>query len=257
MLQALFKTRIIKEGVIMIKRTYPEQIFVLLTFMLIIFFSHYGLSQTFITISGTITDEKHNPIPRATITISNNIGFSKPVTSDSQGRYRVSELNPGIYKIKVEISGFAIEEMDDVYLYQSNEVVLNFTLRTIPISEPTNPPVVPPIKTIKGTLKPKPPDLPKREIEVVEQTLMNEKDLEDFIDNKSSQKKKLLGIIPIKDNISYFIFENEDKNTNIKIRLINVISESTIKRLMDRNPRSIIIGTHKVNDGYLIILRDF
>jgi hypothetical protein len=122
-------------------------------------------------------------------------------------------------------------------------------LSTIPIAEPD-------IHTSEPGDEKLNKDLAEGETEVQEYFCVNEKELKVFLFEKKSQNKRLIGIIPVEKNKSYFIFEKGCCNVNEKVDIINIVSVNTIKKLMNRNPGSITIGTHKVNNGYLIILRD-
>ncbi|HSE42046.1 MAG TPA: TonB-dependent receptor [Acidobacteriota bacterium] len=65
------------------------------------------------TISGEVKDEDGQPLPGAFVTITGVSGV-KSATSDAEGKFEVSGLTPGVYKIKVELSGFASVEQSEV-----------------------------------------------------------------------------------------------------------------------------------------------
>jgi Carboxypeptidase regulatory-like domain/TonB dependent receptor/TonB-dependent Receptor Plug Domain len=59
------------------------------------------------TISGTVRDQADAIIPKAkVIVIADSTGNSKSVMADDQGRYSLAFLQPGSYKLTVEVSGF-------------------------------------------------------------------------------------------------------------------------------------------------------
>jgi hypothetical protein len=58
-------------------------------------------------LSGQVKDETGAALPGVTITVvSQERGFSKTTTTDSTGRYRFSELQPGRYDVTATLSGF-------------------------------------------------------------------------------------------------------------------------------------------------------
>src|SRR5262249_26129117 len=56
---------------------------------------------------GTVHDESGAVIPGATVTItSKSTGVARHAVSDPTGSYTVSNLNPGEYDVKAEMTGF-------------------------------------------------------------------------------------------------------------------------------------------------------
>lgn len=83
-----------------------SRLFLCITFFLIVASSVSAQSITG-TISGTITDPNGGVIPGATITLtSDQLGASRVVVTNSDGRFNVAALQPGSYTIKVERQGF-------------------------------------------------------------------------------------------------------------------------------------------------------
>src|SRR4051794_17833399 len=59
------------------------------------------------SISGTVTDSTGGVIPDATVTIIHEqTGDSRNVTTNDEGRFSFSAIQPGIYTVKVEQKGF-------------------------------------------------------------------------------------------------------------------------------------------------------
>lgn len=53
-----------------------------------------------VTISGRVVDQNTAVVPGATVeAILVRTGFARPVVTDSDGRYLIIELEPGVYKI--------------------------------------------------------------------------------------------------------------------------------------------------------------
>lgn len=69
------------------------------------------------SLTGTVTDPSGAVIPSATITIVNvQTGAQRETTSDPQGRYTMSQLKPGTYRLTAKASGFSDVVMNNVEL---------------------------------------------------------------------------------------------------------------------------------------------
>src|SRR5262245_25212953 len=66
---------------------------------------------------GTVLDEQHAVVPGASVTVTNlATNISRTVTSDAQGTYVVTPLEPGIYRISASLQGFQTTIRDRVEL---------------------------------------------------------------------------------------------------------------------------------------------
>lgn len=75
---------------------------------------------TNVTASGRVTDAGGAPLSGATVTItSNNQGFTRTVTTDADGSYRVPSLPQGDYTFEVSADGFAAFRDENVSLTQA------------------------------------------------------------------------------------------------------------------------------------------
>ncbi|MGH9329280.1 MAG: carboxypeptidase regulatory-like domain-containing protein, partial [Vicinamibacterales bacterium] len=65
-------------------------------------------AQTFTgTLSGIVRDSSGAVMPGVTVTVKNvATGVARSVSSDPEGRYHVVNLDPGVYDVRAEISGF-------------------------------------------------------------------------------------------------------------------------------------------------------
>ena len=61
---------------------------------------------THASVSGTVTDQSGAVLANATVVITNAKGFKQTVTSDAQGIYVISGLEPGSYDVSVSVSNF-------------------------------------------------------------------------------------------------------------------------------------------------------
>lgn len=82
------------------------------------------------TISGTVTDEKGALVPNAKVTVRNiDKNITRETTSDDGGLYRLRELEPGNYEVRVEAQGFAPEARGGIGLTVGQEAVIDASLK--------------------------------------------------------------------------------------------------------------------------------
>ena len=82
-----------------------------------------------VTISGRIVDSNNAPIVGASVTaikVSTNI--ERTVVTDENGRYRIIELDPGLYTVRASQTGFGTKEKIDLETISGQSVQLDFTL---------------------------------------------------------------------------------------------------------------------------------
>ncbi|HEY0169445.1 MAG TPA: TonB-dependent receptor [Pyrinomonadaceae bacterium] len=83
-----------------------------------------------VTFSGVVTDQSGAVVPGARVTA--RLALTKAertATTDGAGRYRLVELQPGVYALSVAGAGFAAEERREVRTLSGESVRLDFTLR--------------------------------------------------------------------------------------------------------------------------------
>ncbi|MFN6963526.1 MAG: TonB-dependent receptor domain-containing protein [Pyrinomonadaceae bacterium] len=82
-----------------------------------------------VTIAGKVTDSNRQAVAGATVTVTSvDSGSTRTVTTDDEGRYRVIELRPGNYRVKVESPGFGVQEKIDIQTISGQNVQLDFTM---------------------------------------------------------------------------------------------------------------------------------
>ncbi|HVG34947.1 MAG TPA: carboxypeptidase regulatory-like domain-containing protein, partial [Pyrinomonadaceae bacterium] len=82
------------------------------------------------TIRGRVTDENGAIVPGASVTaVLVETGVERTVVTDAEGRFRLIELEPGVYTVRAEFTNFATEEKTDLATVSGQNVELNFTLR--------------------------------------------------------------------------------------------------------------------------------
>lgn len=81
------------------------------------------------TAIGVVADPQGGVLPGATVTARNTAtGFSRTVTTDDQGRYRLAALPPGPYEMSAELAGFVTARRAGLTLSLGAEAVVNFDL---------------------------------------------------------------------------------------------------------------------------------
>src|SRR5207244_12467277 len=66
---------------------------------------------------GTVLDQQHAAVPGATVTVTNlATNISRTVTTDGEGNYVDTPLEPGIYRISAFLQGFQTTVRDRVEL---------------------------------------------------------------------------------------------------------------------------------------------
>jgi len=81
---------------------------------------------------GTIVDPSGNPLPLAKLTVINADGaFSRSTISASEGRFTLTSIPPGIYKLRAEADGFTLKLIENIEIRVGDVVSL---LIQLPIS---------------------------------------------------------------------------------------------------------------------------
>lgn len=132
-----------------------------------------------VSISGKITDVNGLAVAGATVTATQaESGITRTVTTNDEGRYRIIELRPGTYKVKVSQSGFGAKERVDLKTISGQNVQLDFSLSPADVSATTtvtadddDRPLVDTTRTIVGGT------IDEREIEEIPNATRNPLDL--------------------------------------------------------------------------------
>ena len=83
---------------------------------------------------GMVLDQQHAAVPGATVTVMNlATNISRTVTTDGEGNYVVTPLEPGIYRISASLQGFQTTVRDRVELTvgQSSRVELTLSVGSL------------------------------------------------------------------------------------------------------------------------------
>jgi hypothetical protein len=149
-------------------------------FFLILVCSTYLFAQDLddVTISGRVTDANKAVIPGATVTaILVESQQERTVTADDEGRYRLIELKPGTYLIRVSATGFSAQERSNLVTLSGQNLQIDFILapagvktETVVVDQDTSPTVDTTRTIVGGTVT-------EREIEELPNNTRNPLDL--------------------------------------------------------------------------------
>jgi hypothetical protein len=110
-----------------------------LVFGMVCLVAQTGHAQTAGRITGTVTDSSQAVISGATVTATNNAnGLQRKIVTDSQGRYVISDLPVGVYKISVEHSGFQSQAKTDTPINVAAAITIDFVLQAGQVNEVVN-----------------------------------------------------------------------------------------------------------------------
>jgi hypothetical protein len=93
-----------------------------------------GQESTTGSVAGFVVDDQGAAIPGATITITSDRG-AQSLVSDASGRFFAPYLVPGLYSIRVELSGFSPVERKDVDVRLGQRSSLEFTMKLGSLTE--------------------------------------------------------------------------------------------------------------------------
>src|SRR5215813_1040317 len=110
-----------------------------------------------VTIAGRVMDQNGAVIPGASVTATLiKTKVERTVVADAQGRYKIIQLEPGIFSVRATFTNFTTEEKTDLSTVAGQNIQLDFTLRpagvtaeTVVVS-PANAPEVDTARTVVG-----------------------------------------------------------------------------------------------------------
>jgi len=105
---------------------------VIRVFLLSLSLSAALVGQGLTSISGTTKDPSGAVIPGATVTLINtDTGAQRSEVSDSQGRYTISQVQPGTYNITAHVSGFSDVTVNRVQLLVNTPAAVDLTFEKV------------------------------------------------------------------------------------------------------------------------------
>jgi hypothetical protein len=88
------------------------------------------------TLSGVVKDASGALVPSVKVTARNaSTGATRDTTSDSEGRYNLTNLSPGQYEVRAERTGFKTAAQSGVILTVGGATVLDLTIQIGEVSE--------------------------------------------------------------------------------------------------------------------------
>src|SRR6476620_9389676 len=82
-----------------------------------------------VTISGRVMDQNGAVVPGAEVQATLiKTARKRTTTTDVEGRYRLIQLEPGIYAVRVSFSGFAVQEFTNITTVSGQSLQLDATL---------------------------------------------------------------------------------------------------------------------------------
>jgi len=95
----------------------------------------YAQSSASATIRGSVLDPQSRAVPNATVTVRNvDTRQERSTTTTSDGLYVIPNLDPGVYDVRVEVSGFSKGEAKGVRVQVGAIRDVNFSLRLAGVS---------------------------------------------------------------------------------------------------------------------------
>jgi hypothetical protein len=91
-----------------------------------------------VTISGRVSDQNGAVIPGAAVTATLvKTKVERTVVANDEGRYRLIQLEPGVYTVKASFTNFAAEEKTDLTTIAGQNVQLDFILKPADVTTET------------------------------------------------------------------------------------------------------------------------
>jgi hypothetical protein len=111
-----------------------------------------------VTFNGRVVDANGMAVVGAAVTVRNTeTGAERTVTTNDEGRYRIIEMKPGLYKLSVSAQGFAAQDRPDLRTISGQNVQFDFRLspegvraETTVTADEDNSPAVDTTRTIVG-----------------------------------------------------------------------------------------------------------
>ncbi|MBI1876393.1 MAG: TonB-dependent receptor [Acidobacteria bacterium] len=97
----------------------------------------HASAQQNATVQGTVVDESQGVLPGVTVTATEiSTGRQSIAVTNERGRYRFDNLNPGMYTLRIELTGFARVEVANLeLLVGTNATVPTTTMRVAALQE--------------------------------------------------------------------------------------------------------------------------
>src|SRR3989442_9708482 len=95
-----------------------------------------SFGQATASISGRVVDQAGAVLPGATITVTNTAtAATRDTVTNGEGLYSVPALNPGIYDVKAELTGFAPQLREKVEVLTGATMAVDLKLGVAAVAE--------------------------------------------------------------------------------------------------------------------------
>lgn len=124
---------------------------IFLAFLLVVCTTQlWGQANTLATITGRVVDENKEPVPGATVVITNkSTGFSSGTLTSADGEYTIRQIPLGSpYSIEVSFVGYGNQTRSNYTLNQGDVVRVDFQLSESPV-------VIEEVQVVANSLKKK------------------------------------------------------------------------------------------------------
>jgi hypothetical protein len=86
-------------------------------------------AQATATISGRVVDQAGAVLPGATVSVTNTgTGATRETVSNAEGLYIVPALDPGMYNVKAQLTGFTAQSRDSIELITGSNLSVELEL---------------------------------------------------------------------------------------------------------------------------------
>src|SRR5438034_863647 len=98
-----------------------------LTLATVVFAASFAVAQTGSGIAGVVKDATGAVLPGVTVEASSPALLERvrTVVTDSQGRYNITDLRPGVYTVTFTLSGFSLVRRESIELTASFTATVN------------------------------------------------------------------------------------------------------------------------------------
>jgi hypothetical protein len=197
--------------------------------------------QANLTIQGRVTDIDNKALQGVSVAATNlQTGVSRSTTTNEGGRYSVSGLVAGMYRVNATLSGF-MPASKDIRLAPGEPGIVDLRLGgPVPVGNPN-----PPAPALGST-------------EVVKNTFANDTSLRAWLNEQAGKGRRLVGVTPIEDKTSLFVFKivRAERNTAVVVSAIGVLDAKDLGGRLQQDSSKSFLGVHRINSSsYLILLR--
>ena len=106
-----------------------QKLKIVLVTTFVLFASQVVLAQSTGTITGRVLDSTGGAVAGSTVTVTNTgTAITRTTVTNSDGLYTVPSLQPGIYDVKVEMTGFTASEKKGVTLVTDTSLTVDFAM---------------------------------------------------------------------------------------------------------------------------------